>query len=130
MPFYHVWPGWGLLALPLVLLLNVAATFGIGLALAALTILYRDLKFVIPFMLQLMIFLSGVIVPMGQYDWPKRYILALNPIFGIVSATRSSILGTPWDIGSLLISLVSTAAVLTYGLFFFRKTERLMADIV
>ena len=62
--------------------------------------------------------------------WKVRYTLALNPMFGVVSATRSSILGTPWDFGPLAISVLSTAALLAFGLFFFRKTERLIADIV
>ena len=60
MPIYHFWPSWNLLALPLVIVLTFAATLGIGLTLAALTLLYRDLRFVIPFMLQIMIFVSGV----------------------------------------------------------------------
>jgi ABC-type polysaccharide/polyol phosphate export permease len=50
-------------------------------------------------------------------------------MFGIISAFRSSILGTPWDFGTLAVSTLSTAALLTFGLFFFRKTERLIADI-
>jgi lipopolysaccharide transport system permease protein len=51
-------------------------------------------------------------------------------MFGIVGAFRSSILGLPWDFGPLAISIISTVALLAFGLFFFRKTERLIADIV
>jgi lipopolysaccharide transport system permease protein len=130
MPFYQFWPTWNLLALPLVILLTCAATLGIGLTLAAMTLLYRDLRFVVPFALQIMIFLSGVIVPMDQARWQIRYTAALNPMFGITSASRSSILGMPWDFGPLGVSVLSTAALLVFGLFFFRKTERLIADIV
>jgi lipopolysaccharide transport system permease protein len=128
MPFYQVWPTWNLLALPFAILLAFAATLGIGLSLAAMTLLYRDLRFVIPFALQLLIFLSGVIVPLDAWKW--RYVAALNPVFGVIAAFRSSILGLPWDLGVLAISTFSTVAILTFGLFFFRKTERLIADIV
>jgi lipopolysaccharide transport system permease protein len=130
MPFYQQWPTWNLLALPLVILLTFAATLGIGLSLAAMTLLYRDLRFVVPFALQLMIYISGVIVPMEAMGPKVRYIAALNPIFGVVSASRSSILGLAWDFGPLAVSVASTALILTFGLFFFRKTERLIADIV
>jgi lipopolysaccharide transport system permease protein len=130
MPFYRVWPTWNLLALPLVIVLAFAATLGIGLSLAAMTLLYRDLRFVIPFAIQLLPFLSGVIVPMDGARPLIRYVAALNPVFGVVGAFRSSILGTPWDFGPLGVSMLSTAAILTFGLFFFRKTERLIADIV
>jgi lipopolysaccharide transport system permease protein len=130
MPIYRFWPTWNLLALPLVILLTFAATLGIGLSLAAMTLLYRDLRFVVPFALQLLIYVSGVIVPMESMKPMIRYIAALNPIFGVVSASRSSILGMAWDFGPLAVSVVSTAAILIFGLFFFRKTERLIADIV
>jgi lipopolysaccharide transport system permease protein len=129
MPFYHYGPSWSLLALPLVIVLTFAATLGIGLTLAAMTILYRDLRFVIPFVLQLMMFVSGVFVKMDGHRWPIRYAAALNPMFGIINAYRSSILGTPWDFGTLAVSTLSTVVLLTFGLFFFRKTERLIADI-
>ena len=130
MPFYQIWPTWNLLALPLVILMTFAATLGIGLSLAAMTLLYRDLRFVVPFALQLMIYVSGVIVPMESMKPTTRYVAALNPMFGVVSASRSSILGMTWDFGPLAVSVLSTAAVLAFGLFFFRKTERLIADIV
>jgi lipopolysaccharide transport system permease protein len=130
MPYYQVWPTWNLLALPLVILLMFAATLGIGLTLAAMTLLYRDLRFVVPFVLQLLIYVSGVIVPMEGARWQIRYAAALNPIFGVVGAFRSSILGLPWDLVPLSISVLSTFAILAFGLFFFRKTERLIADIV
>jgi lipopolysaccharide transport system permease protein len=130
MPIYQVWPSWNILVLPLVVLFTFAATVGVGLSLAAMTLLYRDIRFVVPFAVQLLIFLSGVIVPMDQLRWQYRYIAALNPMFGAISATRSSILGMPWDFAAVGISLLSAMALLIFGLFFFRKTERLIADIV
>ena len=130
MPFYHYGPSWSLLALPLVIALCFAATLGIGLTLAAATILYRDLRFVIPFVLQIMIYVSGVIIPMDSLPRPAQYAVALNPMFGIIGAFRSSILGTPWDLGTLGVSTLSSMVLLAFGLFFFRKTERLIADIV
>jgi lipopolysaccharide transport system permease protein len=129
MPIYHFWPSWNLLALPLVILLTFAATLGIGLTLAALTLLYRDLRFVVPFMLQIMIFVSGVQIPMDSLPRWLQLAAALNPMYGIITAYRASILGLSWDFGALAVSTLASAAILTFGLFFFRKTERLIADI-
>ena len=129
MPFYHFGPSWNLLALPFVIVLNFAATLGIGLMLAALTIMYRDLRFVIPFILQIGMFVSGVIVPTNSAPRSLQCVAALNPMFGIIGAYRSCILGSPWDLATLGISTVSTVGFMMFGLFFFRKTERLVADI-
>jgi lipopolysaccharide transport system permease protein len=129
LPFYGIMPGWGLLAMPPLIVLTFAATLGISFSLAALTILYRDLRFVIPFALQLLMYLSPVIYPMTTLPRSLQLVAALNPIFGIINAFRSSILGTPWDPATLAISMASSAALLVFGIFFFRKTERHFADI-
>jgi lipopolysaccharide transport system permease protein len=129
LPFFGIWPGWGVLALPFLVFLTFAATLGISLALAALTILYRDLRFVIPFGLQLLMYASPVIYPQGVLPRPLQYVASLNPIFGIIGAFRSSILGTTWEPLMLAISIASTVVLLVFGTYFFRKTERYFADI-
>ncbi len=132
MPYYGYLPGWGLLALPFMILLAFAATLGLGLLLAAATILYRDLRYVIPLGIQLGMFVSPVFYKINPAKFPRPYqfIAALNPMFGVINGFRSSILGEPWDLPTLAVSTASTVAVLIFGLFFFRKTERLIADIV
>ena len=130
MPFFGQTPGWGLLALPFVILLNFAAALGIGLVMAAATLLYRDLRFVVPFILQLGLYVSPVIFDTSKLARSIQYAAALNPMFGIINAYRASLLGSAWDLGPLAVSVASTVALLAFGLFFFRKTERLIADIV
>ncbi len=130
MPFYGRFPGWGLVALPFLVLLVFAATLGLSLALSAATVLYRDLRFVVPFALQLGMFVSPVIYQMNEIYRPYQFIAALNPMFGIINGFRSSILGEPWDLATLAVSTLSTVVLLIFGLFFFRKTERLISDIV
>jgi homopolymeric O-antigen transport system permease protein len=130
MPIYGHIPGWGLLALPLLIVLAFAASLGLGLSLAAATIMYRDLRFVIPFGLQMLMYLSPVIYTFDKISRPLQLVASLNPMFGIINGFRSAILGTPWDLGTLAISTLASAGLLVFGLFFFRKTERLFADIV
>lgn len=133
MPIYGYYPGWGILALPLVVLLTFAATLGISLILAAMTILYRDLRYVIPFCLQLLMYLSPVIYRpdtlLQKLPPSLRWVPALNPMFGIINAYRASLLGTPWEPGMLAVSTASALAMLAFGTSFFRKTERHFADI-
>jgi lipopolysaccharide transport system permease protein len=127
--FYGVMPSWQVVFLPLLLLLTVLATLGFGFTLAALTVLYRDFRYVIPFMIQILMYVSPVIFPITMLPERYRMVLALNPMCGIIEAFRSAILGTPWNLGSLAISTASTLALLVFGLFYFRKTERRFADI-
>jgi len=127
--FYRFVPSWQIVYLPFLIFLTVVATLGSGLLLAALTVSYRDFRFVIPFMTQAAMFISPVIYSVTiippRYDW----LLALNPMAGIIDGYRSAILGKPWNLTTLGVSTLSSFAIFTYGLFYFRKTERKFADI-
>nr|WP_320010657.1 ABC transporter permease [uncultured Desulfobulbus sp.] len=126
---YGISPSPDVIWLPLLVLLTVLATLGFGYTLAALTVSYRDFRFLIPFMLQAMMYISPVIYPVklvpSQYHW----LLAINPMTGIIDAFRAAILGTPWNLITLLVSTTVTIGLFLFGLFFFRKTERRFADI-
>jgi homopolymeric O-antigen transport system permease protein len=130
MVFYGVVPSWQTPALvPLIVLMTMAA-IGLGSACAAMTVLYRDVRFVVAFAMQIMMFVSPVIFP-PEY-LPARFhpILALNPMFGLIDACRSAVLGTSWHPTTLAISSASSLALLAFGLYYFRKTERRFADLV
>nr|WP_321465549.1 ABC transporter permease [uncultured Desulfobulbus sp.] len=122
-------PSAGVMWLPLLILLTILAALGFGYTLAALTVSYRDFRFLIPFMLQAMMYISPVIYPVklvpSQYHW----LLAINPMTGIIDAFRAAILGTPWNPTTLVVSTLVTIGLFLFGLFFFRKTERRFADI-
>ena len=126
---YQVAPGWGVLTLPLLVLLTVIAALGVGLSLAAVTVTYRDFRYVIPFMIQAWMYVSPVIYPVSLVPPQWQWLLALNPMAGIIDGFRSALLGTPWNVTALATSAVAASAMLGYGLFFFRKTERRFADI-
>jgi lipopolysaccharide transport system permease protein len=128
--FYRVTPSWTIVFLPLLILLTLIATLGFGLLLSALTVLYRDFKHVVPFMVQIMLYITPVIYPAHLITWPLyRWILSLNPMFGLVTAYRSCILGLPWDFPCLAISTVSALTIFLFGVFYFRRTERYFADV-
>ena len=126
---YRVVPSWQVIFLPGVILLTVAITLGMGLSLAALTVLYRDFRYVVPFMIQILMYASPVIFPLGMLPEKYQLVLSLNPMCGAIEAFRSSVLGVPWNFRSLAISIVVAAAMMAFGLFYFRRTERRFADV-
>jgi lipopolysaccharide transport system permease protein len=130
MAFYGVTPSWQTPALiPLIGLITMAA-IGVGCLCAAMTVVYRDIRFVVAFAMQILMYVSPVIFPPELL--PARYhpILALNPMFGLIDACRSAVLGTSWHPVTLAISTLSSTALFAFGLYYFRKTERRFADLV
>ncbi len=127
--YYGVVPSWTIVCLPLLMLLTLIATLSIGLFLSALTVFYRDFRHVVPFLTQIFMYVTPVIYPAHLITRPLvRWILSLNPMFGIVTAFRSAILGLPWDLTCLAISTVSALGGFLFSVYYFRRTEREFAD--
>ena len=122
-------PGWGVLAVPFLVILTLVAALGVGMALAALTVTYRDFRYVIPFMIQAWMYLSPVIYPVTLVPPKWQLLLAVNPMVGIIDGFRAALLGTPWNLPALAMSTAGAGASLLFGLFYFRKTERRFADV-
>jgi lipopolysaccharide transport system permease protein len=121
-------PSWQIVFLPLLILLQVIAGLGIAFLLSAATVMYRDLRFLIPFLIQVGVWLSAVVFPptiMGKH----ANLLAINPLAGIISGWRACILGTEWYPLQILSSTVMCTALLVLGLFYFKRVERRFADI-
>ncbi|MBU1046173.1 ABC transporter permease [Patescibacteria group bacterium] len=120
----------GLLILPLLLLITFMASVGGGLFLASINVKYRDVRYVLPFFISIMMYLTPVIYPasiVGKYSW----ILAINPMTGVIKAARAALLETaPVNWTLLLISGVACLILLLVGFYFFKKTERYFADII
>jgi len=121
-------PSANIVYLPALILLAGTCSLGMAYLLSALTINYRDVRFLIPFMSQVLMYLSTVIIP-GWTFGPAQKWLAINPIYGIIAAFRWSILGENFEGRALTISIVESVTLLVLGLFYFRKAERRFADI-
>jgi lipopolysaccharide transport system permease protein len=119
-----------LLYAPLGLMVCSFATFGLGTFLSALNIKYRDFKYIIPFLVQSMLFITPVIYPVSilTHDWLK-YIVALNPMYAAVSLFRSGFIDVSLDMNLVWLSLFSGLTFLIGGLYYFRKTEAYFADL-
>lgn len=129
---YGVWPDGRIVFLPLFLILVFVLTLGSALWVSALTVRYRDVRFVIPFVVQFGFFLSPVGYASGAVPEHLRLAWALNPITGIIDGFRWSLLrGTePLDVRSLAVSVIVAALLLGTGAFYFRRAERGFADVI
>ncbi|UCF69497.1 MAG: ABC transporter permease [Acidobacteriota bacterium] len=128
---YGIVPGWGLLALPLLVLFAMTTSLAISLWLSALNVQYRDVRYVIPFLTQLWLFATPVAYPSSLLPESWRLVYALNPMAGVVEGFRWALLGTSSSAGPMiLVSAAAVAVLLVAGLFYFRGAERHFADVV
>ena len=132
MPFFNVLPSWKLLTLPVFLLIALAAALGLGLCFSALNIRYRDFQFIVPFLLQLGIYISPVGFSSSVVSDAWRLVYALNPMVGVIEGFRWAVLGgnfgIRWDV--LAVSGSVALVLLCTGVIFFRRFERGIADVI
>jgi lipopolysaccharide transport system permease protein len=132
MGYYRVSPGWGLLLAPAIALGLAVAALGVGVMLSALTVAYRDFRYVVPFMVQLWMFATPTIYMQADaVISPKwRTLMPFNPAFGLIYNFRQACLGGPFDWHAMGISLGVSIALLVGGCLYFRRVERSFADII
>jgi lipopolysaccharide transport system permease protein len=111
------------------LIITSLATFGLGSLLAALNVKYRDFRYVIPFMVQALLFVTPVILPLSVVAARWQYVLAINPMYSAIELFRYSLTGLPLQLNLIYISLCSTLFFTIVGLVYFRKTEAYFADV-
>lgn len=129
--WFGVWPTWRILFLPLFTLGALLVALGAGLWLTALTVKYRDFRFVVPFLLQIGVFATPVGYRADNLpNW--RELMAINPMTGIIDGFRWCLLGgrTEFYAQGLAVSFLSGAFLLASGIWYFRRTERTFADII
>jgi lipopolysaccharide transport system permease protein len=128
--YYRVSPTWNLLLLPLFVLLATLLALGVGMWLAALNVKYRDVRYALPFLVQLWLFASPVIYPTSLVPERWRWVLALNPMTGIIDGFRTSLLGGKFDALTILTSAALTITILFVSFLVFQRVEDSFADIV
>ena len=128
---YGIVPTAAILTLPFFVLLAALTALAVGLWLSALNVLYRDVRYVIPFLVQLWLFISPVAYPSSLVPEPWDAVYGLNPMAGVIDGFRWALLSEAEPPGPLLaVSVVTIAALLAGGLLYFRRMERSFADVV
>ncbi|MGH9757419.1 MAG: ABC transporter permease [Candidatus Acidiferrales bacterium] len=131
MVYYHVHPTVHLFWLPAFLLLDVLTAFGVGLWLSALNAIYRDVRYVLPFLLQLWLFSSPVIYPPSLMSAKYRWVFGLNPMSGVIEGFRWALAGQGIFPGRLiLVSSGIVLVILVSGLAYLQMMETTVADVV
>lgn len=132
MVYYQIAPTSAVWTLPLYLLLTLITALGVGLWLSALNVLYRDIGYITPFLTQFWLFITPIAYGSSLVPEQWQFLYALNPMVGVVNGFRWALLGTAQGAPSmtLLISTLVSLVILVSGLFYFRRMERLFADMV
>jgi lipopolysaccharide transport system permease protein len=130
MIYYH-WPlSASCVLMPLYMLGTLVASSGLGLILSAMNVSFRDVKYAVPFFIQMGLFVSPVIYPLSYVPARFRPLLGLNPMSGMIVGFRQSVLGGDTDWGLVISSVAMCAGLFVAGLFIFRRMERRFADII
>jgi len=130
MAMYGVAPSWPFLVLPVFLLGTLASAAGAGLLLAALTVTYRDFRYVITFLMQLWLFATPVLYGLDIIPVKWRLVYAMNPMVGMIGGFRTGVLGEPLPAGVIAVSALSAAVMLAAGVRYFLQVERRFADVI
>ena len=128
--YYRIHLGPSILMLAPIMLMIFLVSIGMGILLATLSVAYRDVKYITPFLIQLWMYSSPVIYPVSIVPKKWLWLLSLNPMCGLIDGCRSSLFGTPFDWPSLGISAAVSAVMVLCGLLYFKAAERRFADII
>jgi lipopolysaccharide transport system permease protein len=131
MAWFSIWPSAALILAPLFILMALVTALGVGLFLSAVNVRYRDVPYVVPFLMQVWLYFSGVVFALNKLAEWQQWVLSVNPMTTVINGFQWGVLGTdPPRIGMALVSLASTAAFVVVGLWYFRRSEPKFADTI
>lgn len=131
MAWYGIAPTWQVLTLPLFLALALISALGVGLWLSAMNVKYRDIRYIVPFLIQFWLFATPIAYPSTLLTEPWRTLYGLNPMVGVVEGFRWALLDTRTSPGAITVfSAVAAIALLVSGAYYFRRMEKTFADVV
>ena len=130
MIYYGVGLSWQILFAPVFIVLTVTLALSFGTLFSALNVRFRDVKFALPFALQIWMFLSPVFYPSGVLSEKWRVLFAFNPLTGILEGFRASLFGEKFDWFAIGVSIILTASLMLLSLFVFKRMEDDFADLI
>jgi lipopolysaccharide transport system permease protein len=130
MVYYRVAPTWNLLYAPLFILVMMMVPAGIGLWLSALAIRYRDVKFALHYIIQMLMYTAPIVYSASRIPDTYRFLYSLNPIVSVVEGMRAALLGTELQWMFVLPGMVVALLMVIGGAFYFRKMERVFVDVI
>lgn len=128
--YYGITPTPQIVLLPAFVLMALVSALAVGLWLSALNVKYRDVRYAVPFLTQLWLFLSPVAYPSSMVPGRWQWLYGLNPMAGVIEGFRWTLLGSSPPIATVYVSVVLAGLLFVGGLYYFQNTERLFADLV
>ena len=128
--YYGVVPTANYIFLPIFMIMMVAVPAGIGLWLSSLAIRYRDVKFITPFLLNMLIYSAPILYSANKIPEAYRFIYSLNPLVGVIEGFRSCLLGLAMPWGSIVPGLITTILLVSSGALYFKRMERVIVDVI
>lgn len=129
--YFQVFPGPWILILPVLIIMMILSSSGVGMFLAALNAKYRDIRYTIPFLIQVWLFASPIAYPTSIIPEQWRLFYAINPMVGVIEGFRVALLGRGvFPVEVVLISGISSLILFGIGIYYFKQTERFFADII
>jgi lipopolysaccharide transport system permease protein len=127
--YYQVMPGFGLVILPLLLVQLIMTSLGIGMILSAMAVQYRDVKYALGFIVQLLLYVAPVVYSTTAVPTAWQFLYSLNPMVGVIEGIRAAFLSRdiPWE--WIWPGAIVAAVLFVFGLFYFRKMEKVFADV-
>jgi lipopolysaccharide transport system permease protein len=131
MVWFAVWPSLAVLLAPLFLLMALLTALGTGLFLSAVNVRYRDVPYAVPFVIQIWLYVSGVVYAISALPEHWQWVLALNPMTAVINGFQWGVLGTAApELGKTLVSVASLVLMFVVGLWYFRRSEPRFADTI
>ncbi len=131
MAWFDVWPSFAIVLAPAFLLMALVTALGVGLFVSAVNVRYRDVPYLIPFLMSLWMYFSGVVYAIDELAEWQQWLLALNPMTAVINGFQWGVVSTePPVLGQMLVSVASMLAMFVVGLWYFRRSEPGFADTI
>lgn len=128
--YYRTSINWQILLLPVFIAWATLLAFGVGTLMATLNVRYRDIRYALPFVVQLWLFASPVIYPLSIVPAKWKWVSMMNPMSGIIEGVRSSLFGRAFDWPTIIVSFVISLFITAISVFYFRRAEDNFADVI
>jgi lipopolysaccharide transport system permease protein len=128
--YYRVTPTWNILFFPLFVLMMVCLSAGVGMILSAMAIRFRDVKHAMSFIIRMLMYSAPIVYSASKIPNKWRFIYSLNPIVGTIEGFRACLLGTPIPWVFIYPGIITSAVVLIFGAFYFRRMEVVFVDVI
>jgi lipopolysaccharide transport system permease protein len=128
--YYQIIPTWRILLFPLLLVYMISISAGIGMWLSSMAIRFRDVKYAMPFAIQMLMYSAPIVYSAATIPDKYRLLYSLNPIVGVIEGFRSCLLGTPIPWQYILPGMATAALLLISGALYFKRMERVFVDVI